>query len=151
MKTTPNTVDEYIDTLPENRKDAIIKLRNVISDNLPSGFTETINYGMIGYVIDHHNYPAGYHANPSQPLPFINIASQKNHIAIYHMGIYSDKELLKWFLDKYAEVVPTKIDMGKSCVRFKKTELIPFELIGELATKVSPEEWIKKYEENIKK
>lgn len=151
MKNTANTVDEYINTLPENRKDAIIKLREIISENLPSGFTETINYGMIGYVIDHKSYPAGYHANPSLPLPFINIASQKNHIAIYHMGIYSDKKLLKWFLDKYAETVATKIDMGKSCIRFKKPEIIPFDLIGELASKISPDEWVEKYENSLKK
>lgn len=143
--------DVYMNQLPAERRDPMDKLRNVILGNLPPGFSETINYGMIGYVVPHSVYSKGYHADPKQPLPFINIASQKNHIALYHMGLYNDKNLLDWFLKEYSKYSKTKPDMGKSCLRFKKPFLIPYPLIGELATKVSVEEWINRYESHIRK
>ena len=127
------------------------KLRAVILKNLPEGFEETMNYGMIGYVVPHTLYPEGYHCDPKLPLPFINLASQKNYIALYHMGVYSDPDLLKWFKEAYADRVPTKLDMGKSCIRFKKPEHIPYDLVGELCSKVGTSEWISRYEKAVKR
>ncbi len=150
MQIKANSPAEYIDQLPEDRKEAIKELRKQILGNLPKGFEEQMNYGMIGYIIPHSLYPRGYHTD-GQPLPFINIASQKNHVAIYHMGIYSDEKLLNWFLKEYADRSKAKLDMGKSCIRFKKVEQIPYELIGELAGKMSPDEWIELYEFQRKK
>ncbi len=127
------------------------KLRLVIKENLPAGFQETMSYGMIGYVVPHSIYPAGYHCTPELPLPFMNIASQKNFIAVYHMGIYADKNLLDWFVTEFPKHSNMKLDMGKSCIRFKKPEQIPFELIGELASKMTNEEWITIYESKFKR
>ena len=151
MKIEASTPDEYISKIPEDRKAAMEKLRTVIKQNLPKGFEETMNYGMIGYVVPHSVYPPGYHCDTSLPLPFLNIASQKNFIAFYHMGIYADKDLLNWFTSEYPKHVSTKLDMGKSCIRFKKPEHIPFELLGELVSKMSSEDWIRMYEENVKR
>lgn len=151
MKIESETPEEYIEQLPEERKKPMEKLRNVILDNLPDGFEETINYGMIGYVVPHSVYPDGYHVNPSQPLPFMSIASQKNFIGLYHMGIYIDNNLMEWFISAYSRYMDTKLDMGKSCIRFKNIEQIPYELIGELAGKMSSDQWINLYEQNIKK
>ena len=151
MQVKANSPAEYIDQLPEDRKEAIKELRQQILANLPAGFEEQMNYGMIGYVVPHSLYPNGYHADQKQPLPFLNIASQKNHIAVYHMGIYSDEKLLNWFLKEYADRSKAKLDMGKSCIRFKKVEQIPYELIGELAGKISPNDWIDLYESRLKK
>ena len=146
MKSAALTVDEYMASLPEDRKKAMTELRKVIKKNIPKGFKEVMGYGMIGYVVPHTTYPNGYHCNPKDPLPFINIASQKNFIAIYHMGVYSDPKLLDWFTSAYKKEVPTKLDMGKSCIRFSKPENIPFKLIGELASKMTPDDWIARYE-----
>lgn len=143
--------EEYISKVPAERKEAMTKLREVINENLPDGFEEMMNCGMIGYVVPHSLYPAGYHCDTSQPLPFINIASQKNFIAFYHMGIYANEEVLKWFTAEYPNHVSTKLDMGKSCIRFKNPEKIPFELLGELVSKISAEDWIETYEKNIKR
>lgn len=143
--------DDYIDKIPEERKEAMTKLRLVIKKNIPAGFEETISYGMIGYVVPHDIYPTGYHCKPELPLPFIHIASQKNFIAIYHMGIYTDKVLLDWFVSEFPKHSSLKLDMGKSCIRFKKPDQIPFELIGELASKMTCEEWIKIYENQVKR
>lgn len=151
MKIEASTPDEYISKIPEDRKAAMEKLRTVIKQNLPKGFEETMNYGMIGYVVPHSVYPPGYHCDTSLPLPFLNIASQKNFIAFYHMGIYADKNLLNWFTSEYPKHVSTKLDMGKSCIRFKKPEHIPFELLGKLVSKMSSEDWIRIYEENVKR
>lgn len=150
MQINAKTPDEYINQLPEERKLVVEKLRKIILENLPAGFVETINYGMIGYVVPHSIYPKGYHCDTKQPLPFINIASQKNFIALYHMGIYADKDLYDWFVKEYPKHCKTKLDMGKSCVRFKKMDDIPFNLIAELAKKVGPQDWIKLYETNSK-
>lgn len=151
MPTIATTVKEYIDNLPYERKKVIKKLRSIIKKNLPKGFKETISYGMIGYVIPHSIYPDGYHCSPELPLPFISLASQKNFIAVYHMGIYADPKLMKWFTTEYPKYVSTKLDMGKSCIRFKKMETIPYDLIGELVTKMTTDDWINLYEKNIKK
>lgn len=146
MQVTATTVEDYLDQLPEDRKHALIQLREVILNNLPKGFVEEMSYGMLGYVVPHSMYPAGYHCNPKLPLPFINLASQKNFIAIYHMGIYMDKNLFDWFTTEYAKYSKTKLDMGKSCIRFKKIDQIPFQLIGKLVSKITPQQWITLYE-----
>ena len=142
--------DAYIEALPEDRKGPVGQLRKTIQEHLPEGFEETMSYGMIGYVVPHSLYPSGYHCDPKLPLPFMSLASQKNYIALYHMGIYSDPELLKWFQDAYAALDIGKLDMGKSCIRFKKPERIPFELLGELCEKMTPQQWIQRYEATVK-
>jgi hypothetical protein len=146
MQSAATTPDQYIDELDETRRHVLKKLRAVLQNNLPKGFEETMGYGMIGYVVPHSLYPKGYHCNPTLPLPFIGIASQKNFVALYHMGIYSDQKLLKWFTDEYSKVCKTKLDMGKSCIRFKKMDDIPFVLIGQLASKMTVKDWIATYE-----
>ena len=150
MKSDATTVEGYIQDLPQERKRAISQLRQTIKDHLPAGFEEVMSYGMIGYVVPHTLYPDGYHCNPVLPLPFINIASQKNFIALYHMGIYANKELYNWFVSEYPKHVTTKLDMGKSCIRFKKIEIIPYELLGELCSRMTTKDWIDLYERNIK-
>lgn len=151
MQYEVQTVEEYLNQIPEERKTAMIKLRNSILQNLPIGFEEGINYGMIGYFVPHSIYPNGYHCNPKDPLPFASIASQKNFIALYHMGIYSNPELLNWFIEEFKKYSNKKLDMGKSCIRFKKTDEIPYDLIGELMTKINVNDWIMTYESVFKK
>ena len=151
MQYQANTVQEYIDQIPEERKAPIRKLKQIVSDNLPKGFEEGILYKMIGFYVPHSIYPEGYHCNPKDPLPFINIASQKNFIALYHSGMYAKKELYDWFVSEYPKHSKYKLDMGKSCVRFKKIDDIPYDLISELCKKMSVEEWITIYESAIKK
>ena len=146
MQSIASTPQEYIDALPPERKAAMEELRQNILENLPTGFSETMSYGMIGYVVPHSIYPAGYHCDTKLPLPFINIASQKNFIALYHMGIYLDNELLDWFVSEFQEQSKSKLDIGKSCIRFKRMDQIPYKLIGQLASKISVHEWISKYE-----
>lgn len=150
MQSTATTVTAYIDSLADDRKYAIEQLRKVIKKNIPKGFEEVMSYGMIGYVVPHKLYPAGYHCTPELPLPFMNIASQKNFIAVYHMMVYADKNLHDWFAAEYAKRVKGKLDMGKSCIRFKKVDQIPFDLIGELASKVTVQQWIDQYESAFK-
>lgn len=151
MTIDAKTVDEYIAKVPEDRTETISKLRNTVKDNLPEGFEECIQYKMIGYVVPHSKYPDGYHCDPKLPLPFISIASQKNFVALYHSGIYADQKLLNWFVQEYPKYVKTKLDMGKSCVRFKKMENIPYELIAELCQKMTADQWIELYEKNVKR
>lgn len=146
-----NAIDNYIQELGEERKVAITKLRKIILENLPKGFEEAISYGMIGYVVPHSVYPSGYHCNPTLPLPFLSLASQKSHIAIYHMGIYAKEELMNWFISEYPKYSKRKLNMGKSCIRFKKVEDIPYQLIGELAAKMTVNDWITCYENIFKK
>jgi hypothetical protein len=151
MQSKAATVEEYLAGLPTDREPAMRKLRSAIKKNLPKGFAEVMSYGMIGFVVPHKLYPAGYHCDPKLPLPFMSIASQKNFIAVYHMGIYADPALLKWFTGAYAKAFPKrKLDMGKSCQRYKKADDIPFELIGELAAKTTPQQWIALYETTLK-
>lgn len=151
MKIEAKSPEEYISCLTEDRAEAMTLLRNTINGHLPEGFKEAMSYGMIGWVVPHERYPKGYHCDPKLPLPFLSIANQKNFIALYHMGLYADPVLLEWFTNEYARHVSTKLDMGKSCIRFKKPENIPFELISELARKMSADEWVNLYEKNIKR
>lgn len=150
MRSEATTPDEYFATLPDERKKAMTELRKVIKKNIPKGFKECMGYGMVGYVVPHSLYPDGYHCDPKQPLPFMGLASQKNFIAIYHMGVYADPKLLKWFTTEFPKHSKKKMDMGKSCLRFKKVEDIPFKLIGELVSKMTTDDWIKIYEFNYK-
>lgn len=151
MRSDAKTVAAYLAELPEERRESMSRLRETVLESLPEGFKEVMNYGMIGYVVPHEIYPSGYHCNPSLPLPFINIASQKNYIALYHLGIYASKENLDWFTSEYPRHSKNKLDMGKSCIRFKNTTNIPYELIGQLCSKMSAEEWIFLYESQIKR
>ena len=151
MKATGNTVKEILTNLPEDRTEPFNKLHEVIVENLPKGFEAAISYGGLGYVVPHTIYPAGYHCKPSEPLPFAGIASQKNSINFYHMGIYSDQKLFEWFVTEYPKYSKQKLDMGKSCVRFKKLDKIPYKLIAKLMKKMSVNEWINIYETNLKK
>lgn len=145
------TIDAYLQALPHDRMVAVNLLRAAINAHLPEGFSEQITYGMIGWVVPHFTYPAGYHCDPKLPLPFLSIASQKNFIAVYHMGMYSDPELLSWFTAEFPKHSKLKPNMGKSCIRFKKIDQIPYALIGELAGKMSPEAWIELYERMLKR
>jgi len=151
MQSNARTPEQYINELPEDRKEVITKLRKTILDNLPNGFKETIEYGMLAYVVPHSKYPNGYHCDPKTPLPFINLASQKNHIGLYHMGIYSAPKLMEWFITEFPKHVSGKLDMGKSCIRFKNSSKIPYDLLGELVSKMTPDEWIERYESVFKK
>ncbi len=149
MQSKAKTVAEYLAALPADRAPVIQALRQVIRKNLPKGFREEMNYGMIGYVVPHQLYPSGYHVTPQQPLPFMNIASQKTHIAVYHMGLQG--ALLAWFQKEWPRHSTKKLDMGKSCIRFKKPEDVPMALIGALAAKLTPEQWIAAYEATLKR
>lgn len=146
MRSDAETVEEYVENLPQDRKKAINKLRDAVKMNLAEGFTEEMNYGMIGYVVPLSIYPEGYLGKKTQPLPFMNIASQKNYVAVYLMCLYADQQLMKWFKEKYEAAYSGKLDMGKSCLRFKHIEQISYELIGEVAGKMTVEQWIDQYE-----
>lgn len=151
MQSTAKTPLEYVASLPEERKIVIEQLMTIVLKNLPKGFEETMGYGMLSYVVPHSIYPSGYHCDPKTPLPFLSVASQKNFIAFYHMGIYADDKLLNWFVSEYPKHCKSKLDMGKSCIRFKKMNDIPYELLGELASKMSVQDWISLYEEKLKR
>ena len=151
MKTETQDLKVYIDQLPEERKPGFEKLYDTIKDNLPKGFSEEFSYGMPSFVISLKDYPEGYHCAKDTALPFLSLANQKNFIALYHMGMYAKPEILEWFQNEFPKHSKKKLDMGKSCVRFKKSEDIPFELIGELAKKMTPNEWIEVYEKNFKR
>ncbi|MBL6661088.1 MAG: DUF1801 domain-containing protein [Crocinitomicaceae bacterium] len=145
-----NKVKEYLNQIPDERKKAFEELRDAIINNLPKGFEETFQYGMISYVVPHSIYPNGYHVSTDQALPFVSIANQKNFIALYHMGIYAEPSILNWFVNEYPKYCKRKLDMGKSCIRFKKPDDIPYNLIKELLSKISCNTWIEIYESNIK-
>ncbi|RED44511.1 uncharacterized protein DUF1801 [Winogradskyella eximia] len=151
MQYEAQSPEDYISQVPEERQDSLKKLRQVIKDNLPNGFEEGMQYKMIGYYVPHSVYPDGYHCDPKTPLPFMSFASQKNSVNLYHSGIYANPELQKWFVTEYPKHCKRKLDMGKSCIRFKKMDDIPFELIGELTRKMTAKEWISIYETVIKK
>ncbi len=146
-----NGIEAYLNQLSDERKNILLKLREMIKNKLPEGFVVTISNGMISYVVPHSIYPEGYHSNPKEPVPFISIASQKNHIALYHMGLLMFPDILNWFRENYPKHVNTKLDMGKSCVRFKNINNIPYNLIGELCSKISLENYIDKYVSVINK
>ncbi|MBM3447957.1 MAG: DUF1801 domain-containing protein [Bacteroidetes bacterium] len=146
-----STIQDYLNQVDPLKKEAFLQLRSTIQKNIPAGFHEELSYGMIGYVVPHAIYPKGYHCSPHLPLPFVSIAAQKNFIALYHMGIYAQPELLNWFVQEYPKHVSAKLDMGKSCIRFKKIDNIPFQLIAELMKKMSVQDWINCYEFNYVK
>lgn len=151
MQSKATTPEAYLASLPEERKEVMQQLRQTVLENLPPGFQETMQYGMLGYVVPHSIYPDGYHCNPKDPLPFMSIASQKNHIGFYHMGIYTDAVLFEWFTSEYPKRASGKLDMGKSCIRFKNIKNIPFGLLGELSSKMSVADWISQYENVLKR
>ena len=151
MQYKVKSVDDYILQLPDDKKEPMEKLRKTIRDNISPEFEEIIIYGMIGYVIPHSIYPAGYHVDPKTPLSFINLASQKNNISLYHSAIAMFPDVLKWFQNEYPKHVKTKLDMGKECIRFKNMNTIPYDLIGELCKKITLDEYVNKYEELLKK
>ncbi len=151
MHSSATTPQQYMDSLPDDRKQAMNELRKTILKDLPKGFKEVMGYGMLGYVVPHSLYPDGYHCDPKLPLPFMGFASQKNFVAVYHMGVYADKTLLDWFTAEFAKQSKTKLFMGKSCIRFKKWDQMPFELIGKLASKMTPQDWIEVYEKRLKR
>lgn len=151
MQYKATSPDDYISQIPEDRQEAAKKLRKIILDNLPKGFEEGIQYGMIAYYVPHSIYPDGYHCDPNIPLPFMSFASQKNSINLYHSGVYAVPKIHDWFVSEYPKHSKQKLDMGKSCIRFKKIDQIPYKLIAELCTKLSVNEWIAIYEANIKK
>ncbi len=146
MQIFVETPDQYFEQVPDHQKEVMNKLREVIKAHIPEGFEEGVGSGMVGYVVPYSLYPAGYHCTPKQPLPFVGIAAQKHFIALYHMGIYADENLLKWFLEEYPKATSAKLDMGKSCIRFKKLDLIPYEFIGQLMEKMTVGDWIAAYE-----
>jgi hypothetical protein len=149
MQSKAKTPKEYLESLPEDRKKAVSGIRKVLLKNLPKGFTEEMGYGMLGFVVPHSIYPPGYHCDPKKPLPFISLASQKNYISLYHMGLYKGP-LLTWFQKEWKSVSKKKLDVGKCCIRFKNLDDIPLELIGTLARKMTPQQWIGVYEKNLK-
>ena len=151
MQIQAGSVDEYLGKVPDERQPFFNRLRETILKNLPRGFEETMTYGMIGYVVPLSRYPQGYHAKPQTPLPFVNLASQKHHVALYHMGIYAVPKLLEWFTGAYPKHTHAKLDMGKSCIRFKKPDLIPFALIAQLMQQMTVDDWIQVYEKSIKR
>ncbi|MFM2137869.1 MAG: hypothetical protein RJA57_176 [Bacteroidota bacterium] len=146
MSSNPGTVADYLASLPPDRRQTISAIRSVILKHLPPGFQECIQYGMIAYVVPHQRYPSGYHVNPKEPLPFLSLASQKSHIALYHMALYADPVLMDWFMASYVKAGVGKPDIGKSCIRFKNPERIPLALIGDLVSRVSVADWIGRYE-----
>lgn len=151
MQYQASTIQEYIDLLPEERKEPVAKIKKILEDHLPKGFEAGMLYKMPAFYVPHSKYPDGYHCNPKDPLPFVNVASQKNFVALYHMGLYAKKELYDWFVAAYPKHCKYKLDMGKSCIRFKKMEDIPYDLITQLAGKMTVDEWIEIYENAIKK
>jgi uncharacterized protein YdhG (YjbR/CyaY superfamily) len=146
MQRVATSVTDYLNQLPETQKTAVEKLYSLLKKKLPKGFTETMQYGMITFVVPHSIYPNGYHCKPTDALPFVSLAAQKNFIALYHMGIYAFAELQEWFVEEYSKHSTGKLDMGKSCIRFKKPAEIPYKLIEALATKITVKQWIEKYE-----
>ncbi len=147
MQSKATNVKDYLKEVPEERAPYFSKLRDTIVKNIPKGFEECMQYGMIGYVVPHSIFPDGYHCDPKIPLPFVSIASQKNFIALHHMGIYANPKLLEWFVAEYPKHCKTKLDMGKGCIRFKKADQIPFDLVAELIQKITVKDWIKMYQD----
>ena len=146
-----DSIKDYINSLASDRKTTITQLINVIEQNIPKGFEKVMNYGMPSFVIPHSIYPNGYHCDTTLPLPFIGVSNQKYSISLHHMGLYANPELLNWFKSEYPKHSNAKLDMGKSCIRFKKFNEIPYELIGILSNKMTVKNWIDIYEQNIKR
>ena len=146
-----DSVDAYIDHIADDKKQTFNLIREAILKNIPKGFVEQMNYGMVGYVVPHSIFPSGYHCDPKLPLPFANLAAQKNNVSLYHMGLYADTKLLNWFTTEHAKRSKKKLDMGKSCIRYKKSEDVPIDLIGELFQKINTQDWIELYTKNLTK
>ncbi|WP_207696514.1 hypothetical protein DOK67_0003183 [Enterococcus sp. DIV0212c] len=138
-------VQEYVENIDEKWQESYQKLAKIIAENIPEGFVLRLQYGMPTYVVPLNVFPDGYLDRKDEPLPFISLGAQKKHLSLYHMGIMGNKDLLLWFQDEYQKVVPTKLNMGKSCIRFSNPKNIPYELIGELVGKISMKEWIDSY------
>lgn len=151
MQSKVDSVQAYIDQVADDKKQTFDLLRETILKNIPDGFIEQMNYGMLGYIVPHSIFPAGYHCDPKLPLPFANLAAQKNNVSLYHMGLYADAKLLDWFTTEHAKRSKKKLDMGKSCIRYKKPEDVPVDLIGELFQKINPQDWIELYTKNLTK
>lgn len=151
MKSQATSPEDYISQIPQERQEGFRKIIEAVQKGLPEGFRPGISNGMISWCVPLELYPAGYHCTPGAPLPFMALASQKNFIALYHMGMYADPELLSWFTEEYPKHSKRKLDMGKSCIRFKKTDDIPFELLTEVSRRMTVQDWIKCYEANFKK
>lgn len=151
MPTPITTIPAYLATLTIDEQAVVNKIYNTLKKNLPKGFVPVIQYGMISFVVPHKLYPAGYHCKPTDPLPFIGLAMRKNMVSVYHMGIYASNDLLQWFTKAYEDLQIGKLDMGKSCIRFKKPEKIPYQLLAELCQKMTVEEWVSLYEKNYVK
>jgi hypothetical protein len=150
MKSNAKTVTDYLKGLPKERKEAIQTVRKEILKKLPNGFKETMQYGMISYVVPLKTYPIGYLEDGKTPLPYASLASQKNHMVIYLMSTYGDKELAKWFEKEYKKS-GKKLNMGKSCVRFTKLENLAVDVIGKAIAKTSVKTFIEMYEKARKK
>jgi hypothetical protein len=140
------TVSGYIESLPYDRKTSVSEIRKVINNNLPEGFEESIGMGMIIWSVPHSSFPAGYHCDPSKPLMLIGLSATKGGISLHHMGLYGSTPLLKWFESEWPKHTATKLDMGKACIRFKKPEDVPLDLIAGLASKLTPHAWVEQYE-----
>ncbi len=151
MTTSKITVTDILNNIISDRKIPFNTLHNVIVEHLPNGFETAICYGMISYIVPHSLYPAGYHCKPQEPLQFAAIASQKNAITLYHLGLYGNTELMDWWRREYPKYSKQKLDMGKGCVRFKNFDDLPFQLVGELMSKITVPQWIAYYEANLKK
>jgi len=145
MQSKATTVEKYLSELPEDRRAALAAVRKVILANLDRGYEEGMQYGMIGYYVPHRVYPAGYHCNPEQPLPFAGLASQKSHMALYLMCVYGSEEEETWLRERWAKA-GKKLDMGKSCIRFKKLDDLPLDVVGRLIRRVPAKKFIANYE-----
>lgn len=149
MKSDAKTVGDYLAELDDDRRGVMTALVDAIDAHLPEGFEKEMQYGMPNWVVPLSTFPAGYHCTPDTPLPFLAIASQKQYISIYHMAVYADPELLDWFVAEYEKLdTGRKLNMGKSCIRFRKPEHVPVDLIARLAEKVTPQQWIEHYEKS---
>src|SRR5258708_21802298 len=149
MQSKATTVDQYLAELPDDRREALAAVRRVILKNLDKDYEEGMQYGMIGYYVPHHVYPAGYHCDPRQPLAFATLGSQKNYMSLYLMCVYGSAEHSKWFREAWAKT-GKKLDMGKSCVRFKKLEDLALDVIGEAIRRVPAKKYIEHFEAAFK-
>jgi len=140
-----DNVKEFIDNLPDDRKKAVSELRKTINKHLPKGFNEGIGYNMLAWSVPHSMFPAGYHCDPSKPLMLMCLSATKGGISLHHMGLYGSTPLMNWFKSEWPKYSSKKLDMGKACIRFKRFEDVPLDLIGELATKLTPRQWVEQY------
>lgn len=149
MKSNSKTINDYIQSIPKNRKTLFLKLWETIKNNIPEGFEERLSFGMPGFVVPESIFPDGYHCNKNEPLPFLSLANHKNYISLYHMGLYMDDKLFQWFVNEYSKISKKKLGIGKSCIRFTDERDIPFDLIEELMKKMDVHTYIKLYLKQI--